>query len=162
LIFTTLIASIIAAAGSFAWGYWQAGWETTAKWQVLFGVLWLVSAWKKWRWVSSAAALFGLFFAALGVWFGLHPGWMFAGAAFAMTAYDMVEFQLELRSLPAREDIPGRERRRVLRISILTGLGLFFVSLVIFITGRFTLDWALFLTAIVLTRLLQTVVWAKK
>lgn len=103
-----------------------------------------------------------LFFAVLGVWYGLHPGWMFTGAAFALVAYDMGEFRSELGAIPAREDIPGRARRRVLRVSIMTGLGLLLVSLFLALTGKFSSDWGLFLAAVTLVGLTQALAWLKR
>ena len=162
MILITLVASIVITTGSFAWGYWQAGLEGISNWMIMFGIAWLASDRLKWRWFPTVAMFLSLLLAAFGVWFKFHPGWMFSGAAFALIAYDLGEFQLRLRSMPAREDIPGRTWRRVLRVSILAGLGLAFISLVVFFNGIFTLDWGLFLIVFFLFTGIQFLAWKNK
>ncbi len=162
MILVTLVVGIIIAAGSFTLGYWQAGWETLARWLIVFGIFWLISIWRKWRWFSPLALLFSLFLAVLGIWYDLHPGWMFNGAAFGLIAYDMTEFRSNLRAMPVREDIPGRSRRRVLRLSIMTGLGLSLVSLFLLFTGQFSGDWRVFILVVVSIGLLQSIAWLRR
>ena len=162
LILVTLIVTIIIATGSLAWGYWQAGLEGAARWVVVFGIIWLVSDRLRWRWFPTVAMLLALLLAVFGIWFEFHPGWMFSGAAFALIAYDLGEFQLRLRSMPARDDIHGRTRRRILRVSILAGLGLAFISLFVFFTGKFSLDWGLFLIVVLLFASIQFLAWKNK
>lgn len=156
-----LIASIVISTVSFAWGYWQAGFEGTA-WISGFGIFWLLAYWRKWRWFSVPAVFASLFLAALGIWLERHPGWMFNGAVFAIFAYDLVEFQRKLNALPEREDVPGKTRRHILRISLMAAAGLTCVSLFIFLTGQFTNDWGLFLLSAALLGCAQVLAWRKR
>lgn len=114
-----LIASIVVSIGSFAWGYWQAGFEAAVRWISIFGLFWLLAYWRKWRWFPVPAVFASLLLAAFGVWFEFHSGWMFNGAAFALIAYDLGEFERKLAVLPPHDDIPGRTRRHLTRIALL-------------------------------------------
>jgi hypothetical protein len=124
LILIALIACIIISTGSFAWGYWLAGYEEASRWLIAFGVLWLVAHWLKWKWFSALAVLVSLTLAVYGIWFELTPGWMFSGAVFALFAWDLVEFQHKLKRLPSREDKNGMKRRHLIRIVILAAVAI--------------------------------------
>lgn len=157
-----LTVSLILSTFSFAYGYWTAGHHGVVWWINVVGVLWLISHWRKWRWLPTPAIVIFLVLAVVGVWFELHPGWMFNGAAFALIAYDLGEFQLTVKNLPVREDVPGRTRRRILRISVLVGLGLSLVSLMLLFLEKFSFDWGLFLVVAALLASLQIFAWQKR
>lgn len=104
---------------SFVWGYWLAGYENAAGWIVAFGVFWLASQWRTWKWVSASAVLTALGLAAFGVWFKFSPGWMFNGAVFGFLAWNLSEFRYKLKLLYPREDARGMARRHLIRIGLL-------------------------------------------
>ena len=124
MILFSIIISILLSTASFAWGYFQAGFESMPKVILGFGVLWLISRWRKWRWFTSVALFISLFLAILGLWFDLPLVWMFSGAIFALIAWDLNQFQIKLSLLPDREDKKGMTRRRLIRISVLAVVGL--------------------------------------
>ncbi|MBL8092310.1 MAG: hypothetical protein JNJ43_18400, partial [Anaerolineales bacterium] len=124
MILFSIIISIFLSTASFAWGYFQAGFENIAKYIIVFGILWLISRWRKWRWFSSLALFISLFLSIFGLWFDLPLVWMFSGAIFALIAWDLNQFQEKLSLLPDREDKKGMTRRRLIRISILALVGL--------------------------------------
>lgn len=119
MIIVTLVLCILISSGSFAWGYWLAGYENVAAWIAAFGVFWLVSQWRAWKWVSAPAALIALSLAAFGVWFKFSPGWMFSGAVFGLFAWNLTEFLQKLKLLYPREDAKGMTRRHLTRIGLL-------------------------------------------
>jgi hypothetical protein len=162
MISAALILSIIISTASFAWGYWTAGYQDIARWIILFGAAWVASHWRRWKLFPTPAIFISLLLAAFGVWFELHYGWMFSGAAFALIAYDLGEFQLRMKMLPAREDIRGRTRRRILRISFLVGVGLALVTLLISFIGQLTREWGLFLVVVALLGSLQIFAWLNR
>ncbi|MCK6566322.1 MAG: hypothetical protein DCC59_02110 [Chloroflexi bacterium] len=162
MIRAALVVSIFVSTASLARGYWIAGYHDAARAIVVCGVVWFVSHWRKWRWFPAPAILCCLLLAAFGVWFGFHYGWMFSGAAFALIAYDLGEFQSQIKALPIREDIPGRARRRILRISVSTGLGLALATLLMLYRGQFTRDWGLFLIVVALIVCAQIFAWLKR
>jgi hypothetical protein len=124
MIILALILSILLSTASFAWGYFQTGFENLTKYISIFGILWLISHWRKWRWFSSLALFVSLFLSIFGLWFDLPLVWMFNGAIFALIAWDLNQFQEKLSLLPDREDKQGMTRRRLIRISILALIGL--------------------------------------
>ena len=124
MILSSLIISIFFSTTSFAWGYFQAGYENTAKYISIFGILWLISHWQKWRWFPSVALFLSIFLAIFGLWFDLLLVWMFSGAIFALIAWDLNQFQIKLSMLPNREDKQGMTKRRLIRIMFLALVGL--------------------------------------
>lgn len=108
------------STSSFAWGYWQAGLEGAARWIVVFGTVWLLAQWRKWREFSIPAVFLALILAAYGVWYKFVPGLMFSGAVFGVLAWNLNEFQRKLRMLPQREDKAGMTRRHLIRIGLLS------------------------------------------
>ena len=159
MILIALIACVIFSTGSLAWGYWLAGYEGIARWVFVFGVLWLLAQWRKWKWFTSPAVLVYLLLAGYGVWFKFIPGWMFSGSVFGLFAWDLAEFQKRIKNMPAREDIHGMTRRRILRISLLVLLGFMLVSLVMLVNQQFARDWGLFVLFVCLIGSLQAFAW---
>lgn len=155
MVLSALISSIVIGVGSFAWLFSQAGWMGAARWCIAFGIFWFVALWQKWRWASTAGVLMALTASILGLWFELTIGWIFSGMIFVLFAWDLTEFQVRLRALPAREDLRGRERRHLARVSFLALAGISLASLLMLWRGSFTLDWVLFTFVMVLAGLVQ-------
>lgn len=124
MILISIIFSILLSTASFAWEYFQAGYENVAKYIIAFGVLWLISHWQRWRWFPTVALIFSVLLAVFGLWFDLQLFWMFSGAIFALIAWDLNQFQMRLKFLPEREDKKGMTRRRLIRIGVLVVVGL--------------------------------------
>jgi hypothetical protein len=124
MIILALILSIFLSTTSFAWGYFQAGFENVAKYILGFGILWFISRWQKWKWFPSFALLISILLAILGLWLDLSLVRMYSGAIFALIAWDLNQFQIKLSLLPDREDKQGMTRRRLIRISVLALFGL--------------------------------------
>lgn len=115
---------MMISIGAFAWGYWQVGFESLARWVSAFGVFWMIAQWQRWRWVSSVWTVSAVLLAIFGLWFDLNLGWMFSGALFALFAWDLTEFRRKLKQLSPREDAKGMERRHVLRLGFLSAGGI--------------------------------------
>lgn len=126
MIIVAFMLSVVFSATFLAWGYFRAGYESPAKYIFAFGVLWLISRWRRWKWFSSLALLVSLFLSIFGLWFDLSHTWMFSGAIFAFFAWDLNQFQEKLILLPDREDKNGMMRRHLIRIGILALVGLLF------------------------------------
>jgi len=83
-----LIVSIVLGTGSLAWGYVGVGLPQIARWIVIFGAVWLIAVWQRWRWFAHLGLAAFFVAAALGLWFlNFPPGWMFAGAICALLAW---------------------------------------------------------------------------
>lgn len=119
-----ILLSILFAVFSFAWAYFQADYENTAKSILIFGVFWFIALWKRWRWFPTLALSLGFCLAIFGLINDLSLVWMVSGAIFALIAWDLNQFQIRLNLLPDREDKQGMTRRRLIRIVFLVVIGL--------------------------------------
>lgn len=133
MILLALVVCIVISTASFAWGYWQAGYEQAAYWIMGFGIFWLAAHWRKWKWLFALAVFVTLFLAVIGVWYEFTPGLMFNGAAFGVFAWNLNEFYEKLKLLPAREDKKGMTHRYLIRIGLLALSSLFITSLLYFL-----------------------------
>ena len=109
----------------------------------------------------TVAVLSALLLAMIGIWFNFIVGWMFSGVAFALLSWDLSEFQERMRSIPAREDIRGMIRRRILRLSLLLLSVLGVASVLMLARGQFSRDWKDFLLGVIGLSLLQSLAWIR-
>jgi uncharacterized membrane protein AbrB (regulator of aidB expression) len=154
--------STIISAGSLAWGFAGSGFRGVSTWIALFGLFWLFSHWRGWKWFSPFGLFLAILFAVLGLWLDFPIGWMFSGALFALFAWDMTEFGRKLGQLPAREDAKGIERRHLLRVSLLVLGGLLTASLFMLYLGQFDRAWGMFLAGVVAVGSTQVFAWIKR
>ncbi len=111
---------IIISFSSLAWGYQQAGYETTQRWILALGFFWLLALWRRWKFFHAPAALLTIAWAIYGVWFKFASGLMFSGALFGVFVWDLSELREKLKHLSARDDAKGVERRHLIRIVLLS------------------------------------------
>ena len=112
------------ATALLAWGYSSGEFWAWVGVVLVLGVLWLVGGWRRLRWVSSAALFLYAGLAAGGVLAGLPAGWMAGGLVVALVAWDLDAF---IGRLGAAGRVEGRrdlERRHLLRLIVVAGLGL--------------------------------------
>lgn len=133
MILFALVVCIVVSTASFAWGYWQAGYERAAYWIMGFGIFWLAAHWRKWKWFFAPAVFISLALAAFGVWYEFTPGLMFNGAAFGIFAWNLTEFREKLKLLPPREDKKGMTSRYLIRVGLLALGSLFVTALLYFL-----------------------------
>jgi len=157
-----LISSIMICSISLAWGFAQQGFTSFSIWILIFGAGWLFAVWQEWKWYSGIALFLATVASAFGLWFGFIPGWMFAGGIFALFAWDMSDFRQRLRLMAKDDDTRGIERRHLLRISLLSMLGLFLASITMLVHLQFTFEWIVLLVFVTLLGLGQLVGWLKR
>jgi len=157
-----LVICIVCSLGSLAWGYAQAGVDLLVRWLLIFGVIWLFSQWRRWWWFSSIGLIVTIIFAALGMWMGLTPGWMFSGGIFALTAWDLTDYRRRIRFAPQDEDERDLERRHLSRLTFLVLAGLSLSSITMLMRLQFTLEWAILLVFVILLGFTQLVAWLRR
>lgn len=157
-----LVLTIILGTGSLFYGFYEQGMVEAAHWVLVLGGVWLVSQWFRWNWFSSLALFASIVFAAIGLWVSAFFGWMAAGAVFALFAWDMSDFRQRMRFISQDDDARGMERRHIARLSLLTLLGLIFLSIASVLQFKFTFEWGVFLVIVILIGLAQLVGWFKK
>ena len=118
-----MILSIILGTGSLAYGYSQAGPTDPPRWFILLGILWILSHWRKYYWVSSTAFFITIIGAAYGVWNNFTTLWMLLGALGGMLGWDLSDFARRLSYAAPTDDIQGMERRHLERVGIVAALG---------------------------------------
>ena len=157
-----LLFSILMGVCSLAWGYAQIGLPQFARWILIFGAVWLIAIWQRWRWFAYIGLLFNFLAAALGLWLlNFPPGWTFAGAIGGLMAWDLTDFSYRLR-FATDEERRGFEMRHLVRVSILALLGFGLASLAMLIKFQFNFDWALLLAIMAAFGIVQLVAWLRK
>lgn len=157
-----LLSSIVISSAALAWGFAQNGFNSFAVWIIVLGLGWLLSIWQRWFWVSSFALIVVTIVAALGLWFGFTPGWLFAGGIFALFAWDITDFRQRLVLMAKNDNTRGIERRHLLRVSLLALAGLALASIAMLLRWQFTFEWGVFLVIVILLGLSQLVGWFRK
>jgi hypothetical protein len=156
----TLFASLILGAFCLAWGYGQVGLGQFVRWILILEAIWLIAAWRRWRWFSYIGITFNLTAAALGLWFlNFAPGWMFAGAICGLVCWDLTYFQLRLRFAATDEERRHAELRHLQRISSVALLGFLLASLAMAVKLQFSFEWALLLVLVTALCLMQIIRW---
>lgn len=158
-----LLFGIVLGIGSLAWGYLQVGLPQFARWILVFGALWLLAVWQRWRWFSNIGLVFSFLAAAIGLWFlNFPPGWMFAGAIGGLLAWDLTWFRYRQRFVASDEERHGMEARHLVRISVLSLLGFLLASLAMAVKLQFNFQWALLLALVAILGTMQLVRWFRK
>ena len=157
-----LLSSIVICSASLAWGFAQRGFTSFSTWIIILGAGWLFAIWQDWKWYSSVALFLATVVAALGLWFGFIPGWMFAGGIFALFAWDMTDFRQRLRGMADDDETRGLERRHLARISLLAFIGMALASIAMLVRVQFTFEWSALLVIVALLGLGQLVGWLKR
>ncbi len=158
-----LLLSIVIGIGSLAWGYLQVGLPQFARWILLFGAVWLIAVWQRWRWFATLGLIFNFLVAALGLWFlDFPPGWMFAGAIGGLLAWDLTYFRYRQRYVSSEEERHAMEGRHLVRVAVLALLGFLFASLAMAVKLEFNFEWALLLAVVAILGITQLVRWFRK
>jgi hypothetical protein len=158
-----LLFGIVLGIGSLSWGYLQVGLPQFARWILVFGALWLLAVWQKWRWFSTVGLIFCFLAAAVGLWFlNFAPGWMFAGAIGALFAWDLTSFRYRQRFVSSEQERRAMEGRHLVRLSVLALLGFLLASLAMAVKLQFNFQWALLLALIAILGTMQLVSWFRK
>jgi len=115
--------SVVLGTGSLAYGYFQAGFPDATRWTILIGIVWALTYWRKYYWLSSVALLLAVIAAGFGVWSEFPTVWMLLGALGSLLGWDLSDFTQRLRFAAPKDDIQGMERRHLARVGIVAVLG---------------------------------------
>ncbi len=158
-----LLFSITMGIVSLAWGYAQVGLPQFSRWILLFGVVWLVAVWQRWRWFAYVGLTFNFLLAALGLWFlNFPPGWMFAGAIGGLLAWDLTDFRYRQRFAASDAERRAVETRHLVRVALLALLSFGLASVAMAVKLQFNFEWALLLAIIAALGIMQLVTWFRK
>lgn len=118
-----LFGSILFGVGCVASGYSLAGYSLPGILLGVLGTAWIIGLIRRWSWVSLLGLVSIYGFAAAGFFLGLSAGLMFLGAIFGLAAWDLSDFSARLRMAAEGDDVPGLERRHILRLVLVLLLG---------------------------------------
>ncbi len=162
MIVIALVSSILLSAGSLAFVFFETGFNSFGVWILIFGVAWLFALWRGWGWFSTIGLFLAVMVSAMGLWLRLAPGWIFAGAIFALAAWDLTDFRERMRFVAADDNARGMERRHLARLTLLSLAGLALASVTMILRVRFTIEWGALLVIVILLGLSQLVGWFRR
>lgn len=157
----TQLLSIILGVGALAWAYDSSGLAAPARWLLIFGALWLLAAWRRWRWFAALGLFVLVVAAGVGLWIGLPFGWMIAGALGGLFAWDLTDFERRLRQAAPGDDRRGLEARHLARLGLVALAGLGSASIAMAVRLQFSFEWALLLALVGTAGFLQLVSWLR-
>jgi hypothetical protein len=144
MIFVDLV-SILVGTGALASGYFSQGHRTGAIWLLVLGALWLLAEIRRLRWFASIGFLVCLAAAGWGLWIGLSGLWMLAGVVGALSAWDLSDFLLRVKEAAPEDEVPQMAQRHLVRLAVLTTIGLGLSLLSMLYEWKLSFEWAAFL-----------------
>jgi hypothetical protein len=157
-----LFFCLLGAVLSLAWGYFDGGLEGSLRWLLGLGVLWAFALIRRWSWFSAIGLFLSLAAAAAGLWFGLAPGWMLAGALFALLAWDLTGFERRLRLAAEDDDVTGLARIHLTRLSLVALIGFALASMAMLVRLQFSFEWAALMALVTALGLSQLIGWMRR
>jgi hypothetical protein len=157
-----IFVSIAAGISSLAWGYAEVGLAVQTRWLVVLGFVWIFAQAQRWRWFASLGLLVSVAAAAYGLWLELSAGWMLAGAIGALFAWDLTEFDRRVIQAAREDDVPGLERRHLIRLTFVAGAGFLFSLVGMLVRLQFSFEWAGFLAILAALGVTQLVAWMRR
>ncbi|MEW6401170.1 MAG: hypothetical protein AB1649_05185 [Chloroflexota bacterium] len=147
--------SILIGVGSLIWGYAQFGLDAVARWLIIFTAAWLVARWNRWWWFSALGFILSVIVAALGIWFGVSPGWMVASGAFTLIAWDLTDLSQRTHLEKPSPDLHGLQRRHILRDTLLALAALALSSIMMWFRSDLTIEWAIMVAIVFFAGILE-------
>lgn len=157
-----MYAGILAGTTALAVGYALADLNNMALGLLLAGLFWLLAQWKRAYWYASPALLAFVAAAAYGLWIGLPASLMAVGAVGGLLGWDLADFTRRLRMASPRDDTTGMERRHMLRVSIVSALGLIIAAVTAFVRVKIPFELALLLVLLAAVGLTRLVAWLQR
>lgn len=160
--FFAFVISVLMGVSSLSFVYAGAGFDQLVRGLLLLGVLWLFAGWKRWTWLSTIAILLMVALAGFGLWIGLSPGWMIAGALGGLLAWDLSDFMRRLQFVHITDDKHGLERRHLIRVTIVALVGVLLASIAVLVRLEFSLEWMMLLALVGVLGVTQLVAWLRR
>ena len=158
------LASACAGLGvaALAWGYWGGGYAMAALALLLGGAVWLAGQWRRWMWLLAAGLAGVAAVSAAGLALGLPWGWMIAGAAGGLLAWDLAEFDHRLGLAAPSDDRRAIERRHLAWLGLTVGFGLVLAVVAGLIRLRLSFGWAALLALVAALATARLVSWLRR
>ena len=115
---SAVISSILLAAGYLLDGSFLLGIGL-----FVVGIVWILGLRRRWDWVSPLGLCVAFGGAAWGIYLRVMPALLFFAATFSLVAWDLDHFAARLRLASSEDDVAGMERRHLLRLASVVGIG---------------------------------------
>jgi hypothetical protein len=137
--------ALIVGTASLVRGYFADGRTASAYWIIGLGAFWLLGEIRRWHWSAAFGFLVCVAAAGYGLWLDLSAGWMLAGAVGALVAWDLSGFLHRVQNAAPEDEVAGLVRRHLLRLAVVTAIGLVFSLFGMFFRLQFSFEWVAFL-----------------
>jgi hypothetical protein len=153
------VAALCALLGSasLAAGYALGGGVLWALPAVACGALWLAGQWRRWVWADAVGLVSGTALAAVGMVLGLGAGWMLAGLAGVLSAWDLAAFARWVKEVEPPEQARRLALRHAMRLLIVVAAGLALAGLALEARLRLSLPLLLLLGLVLVLGVSQAV-----
>lgn len=144
------IAGVATSAIALALAYSLGGLAVWSPVFVALGALWIVGQRRGQAWTAPLSLLGFIVGAVLGFWAGFLDGLLLLGVVMALGAWDLDDFVRRLQDVERDADVQTLERQHLLRLGIISGVGLLlgWLALNIRVTLNFAAIFALGLVAV--------------
>jgi hypothetical protein len=132
------ILCILLSTAALAVGFGAGGVRRAALWIIAGGLVWLAARRLKWGWIHPLALVFYAGAAGLGVLLGFPAGWMLAGLAGALSAWDLEYFARRVKSVGEGAADRRLERQHLERLGAVIGTGVVLAGASLLARARFS------------------------
>jgi hypothetical protein len=125
---------------------------------VILGSVWLVGQQRRVDWLNDLGFALFIVVAAVGVWWGAPAGWMLAGTAAALAAWDLARFDRRLAQVGQIAGEDQLRRGHLQRLLLVAGVGLGSGVLALSLQFELSIGWTILLGLLVvigLSRIIQ-------
>ncbi len=148
-----LFAAVILGVGLPVAVFFTGGYSVFSVIQLVVGIGWIYGLLRRWMWVSIPGLFLIYAFAAAGFFLprasDLRTGPaalpLLFGAFFGLLAWDLGDFHARLLLASPEDDIPGLERRHLLRLAAFALLGAVVTALALTLRVTFAFEWSVIL-----------------
>ena len=120
---------IIFAALGLGLAFTLGGQEAIAPGVVILGIIWLVALQRDWNVVQTIATVIFAVGTAYATWKGSLPGLMLLVIVAQLSAWDLLSMQARFKRVKPEAVEPGLERKHLIRLAEVDGIGLLLGSL---------------------------------
>jgi len=155
-VFPVLSVSLLVA------GYFRNDLDWFAGGLLVLGFLWIGGLVLRWVWIPPVGLFVAFGAAALGLFLGLPPVLLIAGALCSLLAWDLAEFYLRLGKAYPKDDITWLERPHLIQLAglVLVGGGLCACALTLQL--KLSFEWIVILMLFTVLGIGRMVEWSLK
>jgi hypothetical protein len=133
-----VIISLLIGCGALVEAYSHSSLDGAGRFILIFGIIWLIAYWRRWRWFAGVGLLTMIAFSAYGLWIQLSPGLLIIGTLGALSTWDLQELNRRLYYALPGENVREIEKKRIGRLLLLSLVGMVLAGITEIIPMRLT------------------------